>query len=51
MVFWSSSSKSASGIHHVALYIGNGRVVEADRVSGPDVRVRPFSTSEAGLMP
>lgn len=51
MVFWSSSSKSASGIHHVALYIGNGQVVEADRVSGPDVRVRPFSTSESGVMP
>ena len=51
MVFWSSSSRTASGIHHVALYIGNGQVVEADRVSGPDVRVRSFSTSETGVMP
>ena len=51
MVFWSSSSKAASGIHHVALYIGGGQVVEADRVSGPDVRIRTFSTRETGVMP
>ena len=51
---WSSGptpSKTASGIHHVALYIGNGQIVEADRVSGPDIRVRTFSTSESGVMP
>jgi cell wall-associated NlpC family hydrolase len=51
MVFWSSSSGTTSGIHHVALYIGDGRVVEADRVSGPDIRVRAFSTRETGVMP
>ena len=51
MVFWSDSTKSASRIHHVALYIGDGKVVEADRVSGPDIRVRAFSTSETGVMP
>ena len=51
MVFWSSSSKTASGIHHVALYIGDGTIAEADRVSGPDIRVRSFSTSESGVMP
>ncbi len=51
MVFWSSASKTASGIHHVALYLGNGQIVEADRVSGPDVRVRSFSTGETGVMP
>jgi cell wall-associated NlpC family hydrolase len=51
MVFWSDSSRSASRIHHVALYIGDGKIVEANRVSGPDVRVRAFSTREAGVMP
>jgi cell wall-associated NlpC family hydrolase len=51
MVFWSSSSKTASAIHHVALYIGDGKIVEADRVSGPDIRVRSFSTGETGVMP
>jgi cell wall-associated NlpC family hydrolase len=51
MVFWSSASKTESGIHHVALYLGNGQIVEADRVSGPDVRVRSFSTGETGVMP
>ena len=50
MIFWSNSSKSASAIHHVALYIGNNTIIEADRVSGPDIRVRSMSTSEAGMM-
>ena len=51
MVFWSDSTRSAARIHHVALYVGGGKVVEADRVSGPDIRVRAFSTSETGVMP
>lgn len=51
MIFWSNSSRTASGIHHVALYIGDGKIAEANRVSGPDVRVRSFSTSESGVMP
>jgi cell wall-associated NlpC family hydrolase len=51
LVFWSDASKAASRIHHVALYLGDGRVVEADRVSGPDIRVRSFSTRETGVMP
>jgi cell wall-associated NlpC family hydrolase len=51
LVFWSDSTRSASRIHHVALYAGDGRVVEATRASGPDVRVRSFSTGEPGLMP
>ena len=51
MVFWSSSSRTASGIHHVALYIGDGKIAEANRVSGPDIRVRAFSEGESGVMP
>ncbi|WP_406832584.1 NlpC/P60 family protein [Pedococcus sp. KACC 23699] len=51
MVFWSGSSKTASGIHHVALYIGDGKIAEANRVSGPDIRIRAFSRNESGVMP
>ena len=51
MVFWSNSSRSASSIHHVALYIGDGKIAEANRVSGPDIRIRSFSRNESGVMP
>ena len=51
MVFWSSSSRTPSSIHHVALYIGDGRIAEANRVSGPDIRIRAFSRNESGVMP
>jgi cell wall-associated NlpC family hydrolase len=51
LVFWGPSATSPSSIHHVALYAGDGRVVEATRVDGPDIRVRSFSTGEPGLMP
>ncbi|KQU68054.1 NlpC/P60 family protein [Phycicoccus sp. Root101] len=51
MVFWSNSSRTASGIHHVALYIGDGKIAEANRVSGPDIRIRSFSRNESGVMP
>jgi cell wall-associated NlpC family hydrolase len=34
LVFWSSSS-SPDGIHHVALYIGDGMIVHAPRTGRP----------------
>ena len=43
LLFWSTSSR-ASGIHHVALYLGDGRYIEAPR-PGKDVRVSVLSTS------
>ena len=49
MVFWSDSTMSTSAIHHVALYVGDNRIVESVRSSGP--RVRSFSTGESGVMP
>lgn len=49
MLFWSDSTLSTSGIHHVALYLGNNRIVESVRSIGP--RVRSFSTGDAGVMP
>ncbi len=36
LVFWSSSS-SPSGIHHVALYVGDGMIVHAPRTGRPVV--------------
>ncbi len=34
LVFWSSTS-SPSGIHHVALYLGDGMIVHAPRTGRP----------------
>ena len=40
LVFWSSNG-GQSGIHHVAIYIGNGDVIQAPQ-SGDIVRVTPL---------
>ncbi|RAG83897.1 hypothetical protein DN069_20045, partial [Streptacidiphilus pinicola] len=42
LIFWSSSSRS-SGIHHVAIYLGGGRYIEAPH-RGADVRISVLST-------
>jgi cell wall-associated NlpC family hydrolase len=42
LLFWSTSSR-ASGIHHVAIYLGGGRYIEAPR-PGTDVRISVLST-------
>ncbi len=34
LVFWSSNGRS-SGIHHVALYLGNGQIIHAPRTGRP----------------
>jgi peptidoglycan DL-endopeptidase CwlO len=41
LLFWSTTG-SASGIHHVALYLGGGMMVHAPR-TGRDVTVEPMS--------
>ncbi|MEV6950592.1 C40 family peptidase [Streptomyces sp. NPDC051183] len=41
LVFWSSNGR-ASGIHHVAIYLGDGQYLEAPR-PGKNVRVSSFS--------
>ncbi|WP_160311068.1 C40 family peptidase, partial [Streptacidiphilus anmyonensis] len=41
LIFWSSSSRS-SGIHHVAIYLGGGRYIEAPH-RGADVRISVLS--------
>jgi cell wall-associated NlpC family hydrolase len=42
LIFWSSSSRS-SGIHHVAIYLGGSRYIEAPH-RGADVRISVLST-------
>jgi hypothetical protein len=42
LIFWSSSSRS-SGIHHVAIYLGGGRYIEAPH-PGADVRISVLSS-------
>ncbi len=46
LIFWSDSSR-ASGIHHVAIYLGNNQYVEAPR---PGTNVR-LSTLNSGYYP
>ena len=48
LIFWSNSSHTVGGIHHVALYIGGGQIIEA---TPSVVRKRSFSTGETGVMP
>lgn len=46
LVFW-SNGKSAAGIHHVAVYVGDGNVVQAPQ-SGDIVRVTPLGRVSSG---
>jgi cell wall-associated NlpC family hydrolase len=41
LVFWATDVTDPSTIHHVALYLGSGRIVEAPH-SGAQVSVRPM---------
>jgi hypothetical protein len=51
LLFWSYDGTPA-GIHHVAMYLGDGTIIEAQQ-SGVPVHIRPISLSPAedGLMP
>ena len=46
LLFWSSNG-SVSGIHHVAIYIGNGNVVQAPE-SGDVVKITPWNRVSSG---
>lgn len=48
LVFWSENG-AVNGVGHVAIYIGNGNVVQAPH-SGDVVRVTPLSQVEAGTI-
>lgn len=47
LVFWSSNGR-ASGVHHVAVYLGDGQYLEAPR-PGRNVRVSSFSAYNPNL--
>jgi cell wall-associated NlpC family hydrolase len=47
LLFWSSNAK-VSGIHHVALYVGDGNVIQAPQ-SGDIVRITPLGSVSSGL--
>ena len=46
LVFW-SSNHTVAGIHHVAIYVGNGNVVQAPQ-SGDIVRITPLRNVSSG---
>lgn len=46
LVFWSSNS-AGSGIHHVAIYVGDGNVIQAPE-SGDIVRITPLRDVSSG---
>ncbi|TCP48648.1 NlpC/P60 family protein [Tamaricihabitans halophyticus] len=49
LVFWASDTSNPATIHHVAMYLGNGKIVEAQQ-SGVPVHTRDFNWDEDGLM-
>lgn len=48
LVFWSSDPSNPDAIHHVAMWVGGGMIVEAPR---PEVPVRVTSMRWSGTMP
>lgn len=41
LVFWGSNKNDASSVYHVAMYIGNGQIIEAPS-PGKTVRISPM---------
>lgn len=48
LVFWSTDPNNVNAIHHVALWAGNGQIMEAPR---PDVPLRLTAMRWSGTMP
>ncbi|WP_424184472.1 C40 family peptidase [Actinokineospora sp. G85] len=49
MLFWATDTSDPSTIHHVAMYLGDGKIVEAQQTGVP-VHTRPLKFTEGGLM-
>ena len=47
LIFWSSDG-TVGGIHHVAIYIGNGNVIQAPQ-SGEVIQITPIYSVDSGL--
>jgi NlpC/P60 family len=50
LIFYGYDTGDPNTIHHVAMYLGNGSIIEAQQ-NGVPVHIRPFSFDEAELMP
>jgi cell wall-associated NlpC family hydrolase len=50
LLFWAYDPSNPATIHHVAMYLGNGKIVEAQQTGVP-VHVRSVSWTEAELVP
>ena len=50
LVFWGSNPANPATIHHVAVYVGDGQILEAP-TAGQPVRTRPLKPAERGLLP
>jgi cell wall-associated NlpC family hydrolase len=50
LLFWAYDTSNPDSIHHVAMYLGNGRMVEAANQTVP-LRQRAVSFNEPELMP
>ena len=50
LMFWAYDPTDPDSIHHVALYLGDGRIMEAQQTGVP-LGVRPVSLTEPGLVP
>ncbi|HEV2779586.1 MAG TPA: C40 family peptidase [Actinophytocola sp.] len=50
LLFWAYDTSNPATIHHVAMYLGDGKIVEAQQTGVP-VHIRPVRFNEAELMP
>jgi cell wall-associated NlpC family hydrolase len=50
LLFWAYDPSNPATIHHVAMYLGDGKIVEAQQTGVP-VHVRPVSFTENELVP
>jgi cell wall-associated NlpC family hydrolase len=50
LVFWGSNPTNPATIHHVAVYLGDGQILEAP-TAGQPVRTRALKPAEQGLFP
>ncbi|NKQ57375.1 C40 family peptidase [Amycolatopsis sp. K13G38] len=50
LLFWAYDPSNPNTIHHVAMYLGNGKIVEAQQTGVP-VHTRSVSFNEAELVP
>jgi peptidoglycan DL-endopeptidase CwlO len=50
LLFWAYDSSDPDTIHHVALYLGDGRIMEAQQTGVP-LAVRPVKLPEKGMVP